>query len=235
MVSDLAARMASMVGDPARAAMICSLLDGESRPASELALIANVSPQTTSNHLRLLATNGILRMKQVGRNRFYELRDGGIAPAVEALAGVSHTFTKPGTLASLHGPEFVFARTCYDHLAGELSVAILDCLRSSGRVVQQGQNFSVTSEGNEFFSTLGIPTETKRGNRRRFACPCLDWSQRKAHLGGALGAALLTWMRRSGFITASRESRAVLVTEKGVRALDHQFAICFRKDRLALV
>jgi DNA-binding transcriptional ArsR family regulator len=235
MDSHLVAQMASMVGDPARAAMICSLLDGESRPASELALIANVSAQTTSNHLRLLASNGILRMKQIGRNRFYELRDASVASAVEALAGIPHTFTNPRTLASRHGPELVFARTCYDHLAGELSVAILECLRSSGQLVQQGPSFSLTPAGNEFFNTLGIPTDAKRGSRRRFACPCMDWSQRKAHLGGALGADLLTWMQRSGFITPSRKSRTVLVTEKGVRGLEHEFAIRFRKDRLALV
>jgi DNA-binding transcriptional ArsR family regulator len=215
--------------------MICSLLDGESRPASELALIANVSAQTTSNHLKLLAANGILRMKPIGRNRFYELRDASIASAVEALAGISDTRPKPRTLASRHGPELVFARTCYDHLAGELSVAILHSLRSSGRLVQQGQSFSLTAAGNEFFSTLGISTEAKRGSRRRFACPCPDWSQRKAHLGGALGAALLMWMRRSGFITASRKGRAVQVTETGVRALEHRFAIRFLKDRLALL
>ena len=235
MDSHLVAQMASMVGDPARAAMICSLLDGESRPASELALIANVSAQTTSNHLRLLTINGILRMKPIGRNRFYELRDAGIASAVEALAGISDILPKPRTLASRHGPELVFARTCYDHLAGELSVAIMDCLRSSGRLVQQGARFVLTPAGNEFFSTLGIPTEAKRGSRRRFACPCMDWSQRKAHLGGALGADLLMWMRHSGFITASRRGRAVQVTEKGVRGLEHQFAIRFRKDRLALL
>ena len=122
-----------MVGDRARAAMLCSLLDGESRPASELALIANVSAQTASNHLSLLTANGILSVRQIGRNRFYELRDASMASAVEALAGISHKFTKPKTSASRNGPELVFARTCYDHLAGELSVAILDNRRSSGR------------------------------------------------------------------------------------------------------
>jgi DNA-binding transcriptional ArsR family regulator len=216
-------KSASLIADPSRSAILWSLLGGESRPASELAMIANISPQTASNHLRLLLDAGFLKAEALGRNRFYTLGTPSVGVALESLAATMGG--KPNGIAQQSAPELVFARTCYDHLAGELGVAILSQLRNRKGLEQVGKNYRVTERGEESLNALGINLSKAAGTRRRFAYPCLDWSQSVPHLGGALGAALLEWLFRSKTIARQRGTRAVRVTDIGLRTLRHAFDI----------
>ncbi len=217
------AKAAALISDPSRCAILWSLLGGESRPASELAMIANISPQTASNHLKLLLNAGFLKAEKTGRNKFYRIGMPTVCVAMESLAATVGS-TLNG-VARKSAPELVFARTCYDHLAGELGVALLNQLRERKFVREHGRDYQLSMSGQRFFADLGIECDGARGNRRRFAYPCLDWSQRVPHLGGALGAALLEWLLRSKTISRQRGSRAVRVTDVGRKMMKQVFEI----------
>src|SRR6266576_1928546 len=218
-------KAAALIGEPSRAAMLWSLLGGESRPACELAMLANVSPQTTSNHLKLLSEAGFLNIVSIGRNKFYSLSGPPIAEALESLAAAANIGKHPQGLARHRSPELAFARTCYDHLAGELGVAILSGLLRMRYLQERSANYRLTSEGQAFMTTLGVHVSAALASRRRFAYPCLDWSERVPHLGGALGAALLGWLLRSEIIVPMRNKRAVRLTHTGQRQLARYFSI----------
>lgn len=224
--SDSVFRAASMIGEPSRATMLWSLLGAESRPASELAMLANISPQTASNHLRQLLDAGLVKVHPIGRNKFYALAGPAVAASLESLAVAGRATTPALSVASHTAPELVFARTCYDHLAGELAVAILRRLESTKRLQPRAGEFRLTRSGEQFFeTTLGLHLSSVRAKRRRFAYACLDWSQRVPHLGGALGAALLEWMMRSKIVVPCRSSRAVRLTDYGRMQLNRLFHI----------
>jgi DNA-binding transcriptional ArsR family regulator len=220
-------KAAALIGEPSRAAMLWSLLGGESRPACELAMLANVSPQTTSNHLKLLSQAGFLKIVSRGRNKFYSLSGPPIAEALESLAAAANIGKYPQGLARHHSPELIFARTCYDHLAGELGVAILSGLLRMQYLEEHSANYRVTSKGQAFITALGIDVSAALSRRRRFAYPCLDWSERVPHLGGALGAALLRWLLRSESIAPMRNKRAVRLTHMGQKQLAKHFSLKF--------
>jgi len=221
--SVLVSKAASLIADPSRSAMLWSLLGGQSRPASELATIANISPQTASNHLKLLLDAGFLKANAIGRNRFYKLGTATVGVALESLAAT--VGGKAHGIAQQSAPDLVFARTCYDHLAGEVAVIILSRLRERSLIQEHGRDFGLSTGGEKFFSDLGIDWNGAAGKRRRFAYPCLDWSQRVPHLGGALGAKLLEWLLCSKIIARQRGSRAVRVTDFGRKALSESFGI----------
>jgi DNA-binding transcriptional ArsR family regulator len=218
-------KAAGLIGHPSRAAMLWTLMGGESRPASGLALVANVSPQTASNHLRLLRDAGFLKVSVVGRNRLYSLGGPHVAAAMEALAGAIQRLPSSGGAAHEQTPELVFARTCYDHLAGELGVAMMNGLRCSGYLREQGEDFRLTREGDRFLRAAGIDIAGAAGGRRRFAYACLDWTHRVPHLGGALGAAILDWLLRSGAVVRLKTGRAVRLTDVGRRQMQRVFGI----------
>jgi DNA-binding transcriptional ArsR family regulator len=218
-------RAGSLVGDPSRAAMLWSLLGGEARPASELAMLANVSPQTASNHLRLLVDANFLRVEALGRNKFYRLNGPLVGVALESLAAAAHGKPAQAGIAQHSAPELVFARTCYDHLAGELGVAIRNRLEETGCLRRQGEDYRISPSGEKFLRRLGLDLDKARARRRRFAYACLDWSHRVPHLGGALGAALLDWMFRQQLLAPRKSTRAVRLTETGQKRLAQHFAI----------
>lgn len=214
-----------LIGEPSRAAMLWSLMGGESRPASELAMLANVSPQTASNHLRLLLDGGFVKAAAMGRNKFYRLGSSAVAAALESLAVAVHAKPANQGIAQHSAPELVFARTCYDHLAGELGVAMLARLRDEDCLKQRSSEYRLTPRGQEFLHQLGVDVAGAQAMRRRFAYPCLDWSQRVPHLGGALGAALLDWLLRSRVVVRREASRAVRLTRNGQQQLGRLFEI----------
>lgn len=214
--------------------MLCSLAGGESRPASELALVANVSPQTASRHLSLLTGSGLLEATSVGRNKFYRLRRPAIARVLERLAGISNDIGPAPGIADRRAPELVFARVCYDHLAGVLGVAICDRALSSKHLRLHAGDLQLTGAGAAFFRSLGIGVQSIANQRRRFAYPCPDWSQRVPHIGGTLGAALLDWLISSGAVVRSRDSRAVRVTGRGMRLLERVFGIRLSRTGTAI-
>lgn len=214
--------------------MLWSLLGGEARPASELAMLANVSPQTASNHLRLLIEAKFLRVESLGRNKFYRLNGPLVGVALESLAAAAQGKPAQGGFAQRSAPELVFARTCYDHLAGELGVAIRNRLEEMNCLCEQAEDYRISSSGEKFLRSLGIDLDTARAKRRRFAYACLDWSQRVPHLGGALGAALLDWMFHQRLLAPRKSTRAVRLTEAGQKRLAQHFALRLNRTGTAL-
>jgi DNA-binding transcriptional ArsR family regulator len=219
------ARAAALIGDPSRATVLWSLLGGESRPASELAMLANISPQTASNHLKLLIAADFLTVTPMGRSKFFKISAPLVAAALESLAAVANIQKPVDGIARRSAPELVFARTCYDHLAGELSVAIWRRLQERGHIYETGKDVRVTMSGCTFFQDLEIEIEQLQATRRSFAFACLDWSERVPHLGGALGAALLSWLFQSQSVARRKGSRAVRLTGRGLVTLDRVFGI----------
>src|SRR5262245_5832176 len=228
------AEVASCISNPARAAILWSLIGGESRPASELAMLGNLSPQTASNHLKALVGAGLLEVSPSGRNKFYRLGGSTVAAALESLMNITHQGRSRDGIAQRSAPELVFARTCYDHLAGEVAVAILKRLLDRHLLRETDGEFALTRKGRAFFEELKIDVAAIETERRRFAYACLDWSHRVPHLGGALGAALLDWLFRSRTLVRSKRHRGVRVTDNGEAALRRLFGLRLRHDRCSL-
>ncbi|MGC5700893.1 winged helix-turn-helix transcriptional regulator [Pseudomonas sp. NFXW11] len=217
--------VAAAIAEPARTRMLCALMDGHARTSTELAAIAEVSTSTASAHLAKLKEAGLLRVRVQGRHRYYALGDPLVAQALESLMviaqGSSRTFT-PRTPDRLQ-----FARTCYDHLAGTLGVQLHDRMLEAGWLLLdgEGEEYRVSASGEEFFRGLGIEVAELKSLRRRFACPCLDWSMRRPHLGGALGAALLQALLERKWLTRDLDSRALTLTATGGRYISKRFSM----------
>ena len=209
------ARVAALIGDPARARMLTSLLGGTALTATELALEANVAPSTASAHLAKLTDARVLAIEKQGRHRYFRLFDADVAEVLEDLIGIA---AKRGTTRRIGpaDPALRAARVCYDHLAGERGVWLLDRLRARGFI---GEAMNVSRAGDAFFAKLGIDVATLARSRRPLCRPCLDWSERRHHLGGSLGAAILGRMFALRWARREPDSRAVTFSASGTRAL----------------
>jgi DNA-binding transcriptional ArsR family regulator len=218
------ARIAALLGDPARAAMLWTLIDGRARPAGELAFAANVSAQSASGHLAKLVESELLTVQTQGRHRYYQLASHDVALALESLAAI---VPRPPerTLPASRGtpPALRYARTCYDHLAGELAVRILAHLEKKGCLVRDDKDYTLSAKGEKLLAEVGIEAGQLRQVKRRFACGCLDWSEREFHLGGALGAALLQEMLRRRWLLRSTASRVLQLTPQGMEGMREAF------------
>jgi DNA-binding transcriptional ArsR family regulator len=219
------AALAALAGDPARAAMLQAMMDGRALTASELARVAGITPQTASSHLARLTDAGLLAVERQGRHRYHRLAAPSVARLIESimrLAAELEPARKP--LVGPRDAALRSARTCYDHLAGRLGVALADGLVKAGHVELESDAGIVTPSGLALLSRIGIDAESLSAGRaakgRRVMCrPCLDWSERRPHLAGALGAALCTLSFDKSWIRRVDGSRAVTVTPKGERAL----------------
>jgi DNA-binding transcriptional ArsR family regulator len=209
------AEIAALIGEPTRIVMLWSLLGGQARPASELAFYANVSAQNASAHLARLVEAGLLAVEARGRHRYYRLAGAEVAHVLEALAALAPSAREMAGLAPRQTPDLKYARTCYDHLAGRVAVEICAALKDKGYLSPAGADFEVTGKGEKLFHDLGLEISELRQQRRAFARQCQDWSERRPHLAGALGAALLEQMFRRGWIARVRSSRIVRMTAKG--------------------
>jgi DNA-binding transcriptional ArsR family regulator len=220
-VSDVAAA----IGEPTRARILYCLLDGHARTSTELSVVAEVSPSTASDHLNRLKEQHLVAVLAQGRHRYYSLEGRHVAAALEALtvvAGGSDSQFVPNTPSRLRA-----ARTCYDHMAGEVAVALHDRFTGLGWLLREapGKNYAMSREGENAFARLGIDLEATRALRRRFACPCVDWSERRPHLGGALGAEVLNVALRKGWAVQDLDSRALQITVDGRRELRARFGV----------
>jgi DNA-binding transcriptional ArsR family regulator len=221
--SDIA-KVAALLGDPARAAMLWTLIDGRARPAGELAFAANVSAQSASGHLAKLVQSDLLSVQTQGRHRYYRLASHDVALALESLAAIAPSPAPRALPASKATPPALrYARTCYDHLAGELAVKLLAHLEKKGCLVRAEKDFEVSSKGEKLFAGIGIDTAGLRQAKRRFACGCLDWSEREFHLGGALGAALLQELLHRRWLQRAQKSRALQLTPQGSDGMREAF------------
>ncbi|WP_245912378.1 ArsR/SmtB family transcription factor [Mixta gaviniae] len=213
------AALAAAMADPSRIAILCALMDGRAWTATELSAAAGIAPSTTSGHLTKLLGNGLVRCLSQGRHRYYSLAGQEIAGLLENLMGVSmsaHAAPTPRTPGHLR-----HARTCYDHLAGELAVRIYDALLAQAWLTSDG--LALTAAGRAQLLQMGAQLDPRP--RRKACCPCLDWSERRFHLGGDAGAALLRLCLQEGWLTGVPGYREISVTQSGKRALRRLFAI----------
>jgi DNA-binding transcriptional ArsR family regulator len=222
-----ASRIAAAIGEPARARMLYCLMDGHARTSTELAVVAEVSPSTTSVHLGRLKDEQLVHVQVQGKHRYYSLAGPNVASVLEGLnvlAGGAGKRFVPVTPIRLRA-----ARTCYDHLAGAVAVQLHDRMHASGWLRPEPKTgpagYELTAVGERALRMLGIDIEATRALRRRFVYGCLDWSERRPHLGGALAAALLNVALKRRWVTKELESREIEVTRTGRRELSARFGV----------
>lgn len=211
-------RIAAAIGEPARARMLYSLLDGHARTSTELATVANVSASTASAHLNRLKAERLVKVFVQGKHRYYSIEGRNVASALEGLsvlAGGSSAKFVPNTPSRLRA-----ARTCYDHMAGTLGVLLHDRFTAMNWMED---DYELTAKGTNAFEALGIDLEATRALRRRFAYACLDWSERRPHLGGGLAAAVLKIALKRRWVIQDLDSRALAVTALGRREILARF------------
>lgn len=220
-------RIAAAIAEPARTKMLLCLMDGHARTSTELAIVAEVSPSTASVHLARLKERRLVKVLTQGKYRYYSLEGPRVAAALEALTvvagrGVRDSFV-PNTPTRLRA-----ARTCYDHMAGALAVTLHQRFFELGWLAADpanGDSYELTTEGARGFDRLGVNIEAARAQRRRFAYACLDWSERRAHIAGAFGAALLDVALRRKWVVRQLDSRALSLTAAGRRELRSQLGL----------
>jgi DNA-binding transcriptional ArsR family regulator len=215
------ASTAALLGDPSRARILQALADGRALPATELARAARVTPQTASAHLSRLVAGGMLEVERHGRHRYFCLT-AGAADLLERLAA----FTMPAvTSSNTHGPEGAlrFARTCYRHLAGRLGTAVTQALCDAGHLQEADTGYEITTDGQNWLRKIDI--DTARLHTRPVTRRCLDWSERRPHLGGALGAALLSRFMQLKWLLPMREPRCLRLTTQGRTALQETLGL----------
>ena len=224
---DAASTIAAAIGEPARARMLFYLADGRARTATELALAGGVSPSTASAHLNRLKQHALVRVVIQGKHRYYSLESPRVATVLEGLsvlAGRPQVKFVPNTPHHLRT-----ARSCYDHIAGALGVELHHRLMTLEWLVpsagEKDDSYELTAKGSSSLQALGLDLDSIRAARRRFAFACLDWSERRAHVGGALGAALLTLALEKKWLTRQRYTRALEITAIGRRAMLAQFGL----------
>jgi DNA-binding transcriptional ArsR family regulator len=219
------AEVAALVGDPARASMLCALLGGRALTATELAHVAGVSPQTTSGHLGKLHAARLLVLMKQGRHRYYRLAGPQVGQMLEGIMNVAMQGPPRYQPKSRLDDAMRHARTCYDHFAGTLGVGLADGMTERELVVLGDEAGEVTPAGLGFLSRLGVDLTAARARRRVFCRPCLDWTERRPHIGGAVGAALAQRCFELRWVERIRDSRALHITPAGRRGLIEHFAL----------
>jgi len=227
MVSQLElAEVAALVGDPARANMLMALSDGRALTATELAFLARITPQTASGHLAKLVGGRLLAVAKQGRHRYFRLASPLVGRMLESINAMASIEGPPRHRARSSADDAIRrARFCYDHLAGKLGVSLADALVERGHVEFGEDGGVVTPAGSEFLSGFGVGLATR--TRRAFCRPCIDWSERRPHIAGAVGAALASRCFDLGWLQRIRDTRAVTVTAKGRTGLRETFGIDF--------
>ena len=223
------AEVAALTGDPARAGMLQALMDGRALTASELARVASITPQTASGHLARMTVAGLLSVEKQGKHRYHRLATPTVARMVESIMQVASDLPAQKRLTT--GPRDAAlrdARTCYDHLAGKLGVALADALVSKGYAELTSDAGIITGTGAAFFGRIGLDLDAvlARPSKKpaRMLCrPCLDWSERRPHIAGAVGTALCTHCFESGWIRRVAGTRAVSITPKGQQVFREKF------------
>lgn len=219
------AEAASLIGEPARANILAALMDDRALTATELALAARVSPSTASGHLHKLLEGKFVSVIASGRHRYYRLASPAIAHLLESLMVLAADGPPRHRPKSRCGEALARARTCYNHFAGRLGVALADSLTHRKHLVLTDEGGVVTEQGQAFLSELRVEIGAARTSRRAFCRPCLDWSERRLHVGGTVGAALARRAFEAGWTVRQKDSRAVTVTAAGARAFEELFGI----------
>lgn len=219
------ARLAALIGDPARANMLTALMSGKALTASELATEAGVTLQTASAHIAKLEKGGLIRLRKQGRHRYAALASADVADLIEKLMGVAE---RNGLKRVRTGPrdiEMRKARVCYNHLAGETGVYLFDSCVARGLIAENGDDTALTQAGHHFFAAFGIDLDALSKLRRPLCKSCLDWSARRMHLAGSLGTAILGQIYARNWAQRQDGSRVVRFTPKGERAFRQMFPL----------
>ncbi|NUU38528.1 helix-turn-helix transcriptional regulator [Pseudomonas sp. C2B4] len=227
-------QIATLLADPKRSAMMWALMDGTARQAEELALLAGLSPSSASAHLGRLSTGGLLKVETRGRKRFFRLAAPEVGAAIEALASATLASTPretpdifkhctPLAKPAVRHSSLLRARLCDDHLGGTLAADLYQRLLDAGWIEQFDQRVSITLKGSTELAVRGVFIQALAHRNGKSACACPDWSERRPHMGGALGAALLQLFMQSGWLSLPNDSRALQVTPSGQREI-HRFA-----------
>jgi len=222
-VSDIA----SAIGEPTRARIVLCLMDGRARTSTELAVIAKVCPSTASAHLHRLQGSGLVTVLQRGKHRYYSLGGSEVAAMLEQMSVLAGGAGKISTTSA--DDPLRAARSCYDHFAGVVGVALLDRFKEMQWLVDDAlghdEDYQLSPEGITVFQGLGIDIQAVRARHRRFARGCLDWSERRFHLAGALGAALLCLARKRKWVLQDLDSRILHITNLGRREILTQLGV----------
>ncbi|KAA0699770.1 transcriptional regulator [Neorhizobium sp. P12A] len=217
------AQIGALIGDPARANMLSALMAGKALTATELAEAGGITLQTASGHLSKLEAGGLISQRKQGRHRYFALADEAVGKLLEGIMGFAasrgHLRHQPGPKE----PALRKARICYDHLAGDYGVRMLDSLISAGAISTSGEKLELTGDGEAHLKSIGIDVTGLKSSRRPLCRSCLDWSERRAHLAGSLGKALLSNFFERGWARRSQNSRSILFTSEGER----QFLLLF--------
>ncbi len=216
----------ALVGDPGRANILSALIDGRALTATELAWTAGVAPATASEHLTKLVAGGLLSVSRQGRHRYFRLASVEVARMLEAMMVIANRGEPkdaPRRATPRIDPALREARTCYDHLAGRVGVGIADAMVNRGLIVLGEEAGEVTAAGHAWLAAFGVKVEPVGRNRRLLCRPCLDWSERRPHLAGRLGAALCARCEELGWIERQREGRAIRVTVRGQLGFASEF------------
>lgn len=231
------AETAALIGDLARANMLAALMDGRALTAAELAQLAGISPQTASGHLARLTQAGLLSMEKQGRHRYHRLASPSVARMLEHIMSVSaereagSQARGPGVVTGPRDKALRYARTCYDHLAGQIAVAITDSMIQAGHIELTSEAGALTAQGTRFLQDLGIESDAcaqhpaQRKTTRVFCRPCLDWSERRHHIAGALGATLFQHYLKQAWIRRPEGTRSVTITPAGQQAFARLFGV----------
>lgn len=213
------ARIASLLGDPARADALTALMTDRALTATELAATAGVTKQTMSAHLSKLLDAALVIVQQQGRHRYFRLANEDVASLLESLMGVAFRTGAVRILSSPREPALRKARICYDHLAGEVGVMLYEALLHHRALKASKDGLRLTESGIEWFAHMGVDTDAAARQRRMFCRPCMDWSERRYHLAGSLGAALLSRFRELDWAKLDKSSRVIQFTSDGARGL----------------
>jgi DNA-binding transcriptional ArsR family regulator len=220
------ADLSALIADPGRALILSRLMDGRPQTAGELALVAGVTPQTASWHLGKLVQHALLKVERRGPRRLYRLATPLVAQILEGMMTVAVTGQQATRPPSRIDAAMRRARTCYDHLAGELGVALTDALREHGYLVLDQEVGELTEPGTAFLCSLGVDLSSPVRHRRVLCRPCLDWSERRPHLAGRAGAALADLAFQRDWIRRRPQGRSVEITDAGLDAFRSLFGVC---------
>ncbi|MDF1721127.1 MAG: winged helix-turn-helix domain-containing protein [Minwuia sp.] len=217
------ALLGAMIGDPARANMLIALMSGKALTATEMASEAGITVQTASSHLSKLESAGLLQQRKQGRHRYFTLADDDVAEVLESLMGLAARRGLMRTRTGPKDPALRHARVCYNHLAGDLGVQLFHSLRQRDLLVGSETDFALTDAGRAFLDDMGIDVSALERERRPVCKSCLDWSERRTHMAGALGTAMLERFMDLGWARRVPKSRVISFSPKGQKAFEEHF------------
>ena len=219
------AYVGSLIGDKARSKMLTALMSGKALTATELSLEADITPQTASSHLMKLVEGELLIERKQGRHKYFQLKNLQVAELIEQMLNISATLSKSKTITGPANERLRKSRICYDHLAGELGVRLLDALVDQGLLIEESTELTLTEAGHDFFCKIGVDFNVLSKRRRPLCKACFDWSERRSHLAGSIGKWVLEDAMNRNWASQDLDSRVIQFTPQGLSAFTKRYGI----------